>query len=139
MSYFVILTMWSYAMCMHHENPLTQDYHFNWYQYHFAAIGTWSTWMEMMILLGKTPQVGVHLEMIKKVTRSVSILLCSYGFIFIAFTTSFYILFPSHAEYQSNLIIAMTKVNTLVLIQTRAIHCFSNAPYNFYINLPISR
>ena len=63
-----------------------------------------------MLLLGKTPKYGAYVEMIRKVTRSIMRLLVSYFFIFVAFATSFYLLFPSHFEYQSNLVMALTKV-----------------------------
>ena len=123
-NYLVMIIVCSFFLCMHHKlcfySSCSKDYHLRWYQYHAAAIGTWATWMEMMLLTGKTPRFGVYVEMIRRVTRSIVHLLVAYMFIFVAFTTSFYLLFPSHFEYQSNLFVAMTKV----LYQFELIQCF---------------
>ena len=109
-SYLVMTIIVSFFLCMYHGNHFQDSHAFHWYQYHAAAWGTAATWIEMMFLMGKTPQFGVYIEMIRKVTRSILHLFIAYGFIFVAFTTSFYLLFPSHFEYQSNLPTAMTKV-----------------------------
>jgi hypothetical protein len=109
-SYLVLCIIACYLLFMYHHNPRSADFQFRWYHYHAAAMGTWCTWIEMMLLLGKTPKFGVHVEMFRKVARSILKLFGAYFFIFLAFTTSFFLLFPSHFEYQSNLVMALTKV-----------------------------
>ena len=109
--YGVLLIITSFLLCMHHSNPFKEDYTPRWYQYHFAAFGTFFTWIEMFYIVGQTPRFGVYMEMMITVTRSILHLFIVFLFIFVAFATSFTILFPSHFEYQSNIIVAMAKVS----------------------------
>ena len=108
--YGVLLIIISFLMCMHHSNPFQEDFTFRWYQYHFAALGTLLTWLEMFCIVGQTPRFGVYVEMMKTVTRSIFHLFIAYFFIFVAFAASFSIIFPSHFEYQANIPTAITKV-----------------------------
>ena len=109
--YGVLLIITSFLLCMHHSNPFKEDYTPRWYQYHFAAFGTFFTWLEMFCIVGQTPRFGVYMEMMITVMRSIFKLFIAFLFIFVAFATSFTILFPSHFEYQSNIFTAMAKVS----------------------------
>ena len=112
--YGVLVIIISFLLCMHHSNPFLEDFTVRWYQYHFAALGTLFTWLEMFAIVGQTPKFGVYAEMMRTVTRSIFRILIAYFFIFVAFTSSFFIIFPSHFEYQSNIPTAMTKVFYLI-------------------------
>ena len=92
------------------SNFFTQDFQFKWYHYHAAAFGTLCTWLELVLLLSNIPVFGPYVEMMKRVTSSILKLFAGYFFIFVAFATSFYLLFPSHFEYQSNLVMVVLKV-----------------------------
>ena len=88
---------------------------FGWYQYHAAGLGTFFTWMLTLCVFGRLPgSAGVYIVTFRKVTINILKFFFVYTFIFIAFTTSFYILFPGNIEFQNSLPASFVMVSTVV-------------------------
>ena len=116
-TYLTLVTIMSFTGMSYSHNAFDAPMRFAWYQYHAAVIGTWCTWMEMMCLIGRTPRFGVYFEMLHRVSKTFANMFLAYGFIFVAFAVSFYLLFPGHYDFQSDLFASLIKVCWNIYIQ----------------------
>jgi len=60
-----------------------------------------------------TPKFGLYIEMLVKVLITFINFVLAYVFLLLAFTISFYILFPDYPAFDVNLLAAFVKVKTM--------------------------
>jgi len=80
-------------------NLLEDTIHIGRWQYHAACIGSFSTWLYMMFLIGRVPRFGKYVQMFKTVSMSVLNFMVAYVFLIIAFATTFMIAFPTNDAF----------------------------------------
>ena len=100
-------------MISFHEDPINHDFELERYQYHVAALGVFVTWLYQTILMQNTPKFGLYIEMLVKVLITFINFVLAYVFLLLAFTISFYILFPDYPAFDVNLLAAFVKVKTM--------------------------
>ena len=79
-----------------------------------------------MLLVGKVPRFGKYVEMFISVLITFGNFFVAYLFLFVAFTVSFFILFPQHAAFKKLLPPAFVKV--LVTFTTKCYFCKQLSP-----------
>ena len=106
----------SFFLITFRDNPLTHTEGFTStiylkrYQYHAAGIGVALTWLMQMYFLAKVPRFGKYIEMFTNVSMTFLNLLFAFVFFLIAFTLSFYILFPGYDAFDTTLPAVFVKV-----------------------------
>lgn len=112
----------SFFLITFHSNPLdhttesTVKVYLGRYQYHSAGIGVALTWLLQMYFLAKVPRFGKYIEMFANVSVTFLNLLFAFLFFLIAFTLSFYILFPAYDAFDTDLPAVMVKVRLILCI-----------------------
>ena len=93
---FLIL---SFFMISFHQNPFNDSVNLMRIQFHFAALGCFLTWLQVMFYIGKLPKIGKYVQMFKTVCWSVMEFLIAWIFLLLAFTFAFQILFPDYENF----------------------------------------
>ena len=93
---FLIL---SFFMISFHQNPFNDSVVLMRIQFHFAALGCFLTWLQVMFYIGKLPKIGKYVQMFKTVCWSVMEFLIAWIFLLLAFTFAFEILFPDYGNF----------------------------------------
>ena len=107
LSWLVILL---FALASFHENTFgDRKVTLKDYQYHASAYGVFTTWLLMMLLLGRATKVGLYVKLFRRVAHTFFLSFAAYTCIIIAFVLSFYILFPQH-DFTDTLPNALLKV-----------------------------
>ena len=114
----------SFFLITFRDNPLTNDetytdtsiVYLKRYQYHAAGIGVALTWLMQMYFLAKVPRFGKYIEMFTSVSMTFLNLLFAFVFFLIAFTLSFYILYPGYDAFDTVLPAVMVKVRKYFMI-----------------------
>jgi ankyrin repeat protein len=65
---------------------------------HFSAVALLLGWSELLLMLGRLPQLSVQLEMLRRVSRTFYWYMKGYVTLLIAFAFSFYMLFKGSSE-----------------------------------------
>jgi hypothetical protein len=65
---------------------------------HFSAVALLLGWLELLLKIGRLPQLSVQQEMLKKVSLTILRFMARYVLLLIAFALSFYILFKGSLE-----------------------------------------
>ena len=81
------------------------------YQHHAAAWGVFAAWIQMLLYMERTPRFGVFIHLLRKVSKTILNLFLSYSSLLVAFTLTFYLLFPSHYAFNNDLPSVFVKVN----------------------------
>ena len=97
-----------------HRNPLPALENYsplieNW-QHHFAAIGVFLVWGELMLMIGRLPTFGIYVQMFTTVAKNFSKFLAAYFCLLVAFALSFCVLFPNYQSFNVLLPAAIVKV-----------------------------
>ena len=65
-SYIDLILIVSFPLISFHQDPFPLDvFHMRLWQFHVAAIGSFLTWLQMMLLIGKLPKFGKYVQMLR--------------------------------------------------------------------------
>ena len=64
------------------------------WQYHIIGFGLFFTWVLQTLIVGRMPQVGLYIEIFKKVLKTFLTVFIAFACLFVAFATSFLVIFP---------------------------------------------
>ena len=84
------------------------------WQHHFAAIGVFLVWGELMLMIGRLPTFGIYVQMFTTVAKNFSKFLAAYFCLLVAFALSFCVLFPNYQSF--NVPFPAAIVKTLVMM-----------------------
>ena len=104
--FFIVM----FALCSFHVSPFGGQPSVVWYQHHAAAWGVFSVWVQMLVIVGRTYQFGVYIILLKKVSVTVFKLILAYASLLIGFALTFYMLFPSHVDFNNDIPSIFVKV-----------------------------
>ena len=68
---------------------------------HFGAIALLLSWIELTLLLGRFPAIGVYVQMSLYVTRLLISLLLFYATTLVGFSLAFHVLLPDHQSFDN--------------------------------------
>ena len=114
-SIFAYLVILSFCLGSFHEwpSPNKESISLQLYQYHVIVYGVFLAWLDMMLLWGKATKVGLYVKLLIKVATTFTSSIYAYLPLFIAFTLSFYILFPN-MKFAENLPFVILKVRLCI-------------------------
>ena len=84
------------------------------WQHHFAAIGVFLVWGELMLMIGRLPTFGIYVQMFTTVSKNFAKFLAAYFCLLVAFALSFCVLFPNYQSF--NVALPAAIVKTLVMM-----------------------
>jgi len=96
-----ILLIVSFPFISFHQSPWDETITMSGWQFQFAAVGCFLTWIQMMFFIGKMQRFGKYVQMFKTVTFSVLQFMFAWLFLLLAFIFSFVILFPHYVAFKN--------------------------------------
>ena len=86
------------------------------FQHHAAVWGIFMTWCQLFLYMGRTPTFGLFINMFRRVARTFLNLIWAFVSLLLAFTFTFYLLFPSHFAFDNDIPSVFVKVNMIFTI-----------------------
>ena len=71
------------------------------YSIHFGAWVVWLSWIELVLMLGRIPSIGIFIYMSIYVVKTLSVFLVVYFPLFLAFAATFHILLPNRTSFST--------------------------------------
>jgi hypothetical protein len=99
-----------FGICSFHRFSFDGEVWVRRYQHHTAAWGVFATWIQMLLYMERTPKFGLYIHMLRKVARTVLNLLWAFLSLLIAFSLTFYLLFPAHYPFDNDIPSVFVKV-----------------------------
>ena len=94
-----------------YSTQATNNFNVARYQYHVCAYGLFMTWLLMMLMIGRSTELGLYVGMLKTVSKTFMSVLSSYICLVLAFVLSFFILFNDQHTFADSFPTMIIKVS----------------------------
>lgn len=76
-----------------------REFVYTW-QHHVAAVSVFLAWVELMMIVGRFPAFGLHIQMFTTVSINFAKFMCAYFYLIVAFTLCFGVIFPNYPAFR---------------------------------------